>query len=481
MDNICNYVISHDKHKKAFRIDGVEYSYYYIVNGIRNSVNNLLKNGLVQGDVVLILDNTFTIDFIIIFLALQSIGVVVFLPRSGMSIFYFMKSLKRVNFKRIILSKRMKKVTRIIPTLWMKKKLFFEDFVFVNSQQDPYEESFFTNLDVNLSSFLTFTSGTTGLNKLNNRTLINDIATFDTLSKILSKGCLISDFRSFSIIAICLGLETIVYTDKDKQDQMNSIYDYLKSNNPDNILLSTECLVYIIKRLIMEDDQTIRFKTKCLLFGGDAVGIYLLKNVKKYFEYESCIVLYGTSEAEPVSHLHIDEILAKESLKKFNGYLVGKVTDNTLQIKDGFVHVSGPHVVKEYYNDHINTQKAKHIDENGVVWHNTTDNGFIDSENYLWLTGRKDNHTYLFESEVNKIDGVFGCCMHVQSGTFYVAIESFNVEIKIVHDLMKEYVQDTFKYKVCIRKKLPRTKTGKFDRKRCLEIVKTKTIRLYNK
>ena len=75
---------------------------------------------------------------------------------------------------------------------------------------------------------------------------------------------------------------------------------------------------------------------------------------------------------------------------------VGRIVDRCeVRIVDGEIQVKSPSVMMGYYKDPENTAEA--ITEDG--WLCTGDIGYVDDENFLYLTGRKKNLIILSNGE----------------------------------------------------------------------------------
>lgn len=113
--------------------------------------------------------------------------------------------------------------------------------------------------------------------------------------------------------------------------------------------------------------------------------------------------VYGSSEAEPISHFsgqeHTPEILEKIALG--HGLPAGRPVDEIqLQIIEDEILVTGDHVLKGYLDSRGDSENKVSID--GRIWHRTGDAGRLDDEGNLWLLGRhsqKWNNFYPLQIE----------------------------------------------------------------------------------
>lgn len=147
--------------------------------------------------------------------------------------------------------------------------------------------------------------------------------------------------------------------------------------------------------------------------GGAPVSRDTIGRFREIAPRAEIMVLYGSTEVEPIAHIEAAEILADDSERE--GVLVGKISEDLLyrfiRIDRGIVElddggwealeapagepgeliVSGAHVCGEYYNNPEAFRRAKVRDRDGKVWHRTGDVGILDEEGRLWLVGRVHN------------------------------------------------------------------------------------------
>ncbi len=92
---------------------------------------------------------------------------------------------------------------------------------------------------------------------------------------------------------------------------------------------------------------------------------------------------YGLTETSPITHLNPIYAFKVESVGKTLPQTECKIVDPDKD-GNGIIYIRGPQVMKGYYKNQEATDEI--LDKDG--WLNTGDVGHLDSENYLYLTGR---------------------------------------------------------------------------------------------
>ena len=151
-----------------------------------------------------------------------------------------------------------------------------------------------------------------------------------------------------------------------------------------------------------------------LYTGGAPVFPPFLQELRSALPKGRVIVVYGSTEAEPIAHLDWNEVEPADldAMYAGMGLLVGepvrqvdlRILPNrwgeplqamtavefaglTLSPKQGGeIVVSGPHVLGGYLNGVGNKETKFRVE--GVVWHRTGDAGYLDARGRLWLLGR---------------------------------------------------------------------------------------------
>jgi acyl-CoA synthetase (AMP-forming)/AMP-acid ligase II len=147
--------------------------------------------------------------------------------------------------------------------------------------------------------------------------------------------------------------------------------------------------------------QTLR----TLGVGGGRVPTSLCRRSLAVLPGRECKVLYGSTEAEPISSVSFEEVVAAEG----EGVLVGHVAQQAevaiVQLPNepvvlddrglapyltehGELLVRGPHVNRNYVDNEEADRANKLATKSGSVWHRTGDVGRRDAQGRLWLTGR---------------------------------------------------------------------------------------------
>ena len=142
-----------------------------------------------------------------------------------------------------------------------------------------------------------------------------------------------------------------------------------------------------------------------IVTGGAPVRDDQLRRWREVWPRVEIVVAYGSSEAEPVASIDVDERLG---LGPGTGYCVGRpVRDVSIkllpvtkapigELRDmpkssgvvGELAVTGPHVCRDYVNDPRAFAENKVRDQSGTVWHRMGDTGYFDSDGRFWLVGR---------------------------------------------------------------------------------------------
>ena len=129
-----------------------------------------------------------------------------------------------------------------------------------------------------------------------------------------------------------------------------------------------------------------------VFIGGAPVPPSLLQDMATVIPNGDSCVVYGSTEAEPISHVEGQHVLAEtvRDTARGAGLCVGEPVDCVrVRLDDGEILVAGDHVNRSYYKNTAAVEQFKVADEDGTVWHRTGDVGRIDDRGRLWLLGRR--------------------------------------------------------------------------------------------
>lgn len=308
----------------------------------------------------------------------------------------------------------------------------------------------------NDEAIVSFSSGSSGNSKAIIRT--HDIlnAQFNALKdKIIpcNEAKMISNFPVVILLNLGLGITSYL---------SNSI-KLSKLNKTDFIQLHQEIIQNKITHLSVSPfvlnnlANYIQLKEKLNLFqiisGGSPFFPSFVENICNKINSEHFVILYGSSEAEPIAHCNaLDIINQKNERGLYAGEIdehcqciIGKIADGEL-IKNSFyeageIFVMGDHVVKKYYNSEEMQVKNKVI-YNNEIWHRTGDYGYISTENKLYLTGdlnRKHKNEYLLDIEKNlqEIRGIERATLI--NGAIYIQVNSISLKNKILIEVKEKF------------------------------------------
>ena len=202
--------------------------------------------------------------------------------------------------------------------------------------------------------------------------------------------------------------------------------------------------------------------------GGAPVFPSEAKIYRQAFPGTEIEIVYGSTEAEPISSINIEKLIKENSLTK--GLDVGKPDDNAqvriIELADkiiictdeiafqklvlpegeiGEIVVSGPHVLDAYFNNEEALKRNKIFVE-GQCWHRTGDSGFIDDGN-LFLTGRC-NALILWDNKIISpflYEGYFQTIRGIEMGTLLKKDNGIIVVIETAPQANKKEILAHFK------------------------------------
>lgn len=275
----------------------------------------------------------------------------------------------------------------------------------------------------------------------------------------------------FGLVADLLGPlysgGTICYS----RDSLN-MFKYLNFFKPTHMNLPP-VIVYMIEKMLLSSsnlEKTTGGKLRKIMCAGASIEQESINVLKKYDI--DVFVAYGLTECSPCISMNSD-------MNHKDGS-VGKILQGVnVKIEDNEILISRNTVMLGYWNDQRATDE---VYKNG--WLKTGDLGYMDTDGFLYLTGRKSNLIVFedgtklspenFESEINSIAGVKECLVYsvVKNGrttiNVKVVIEA-NQEVYIINGVKeianKMHLSSKLREIEVVENELPKNKLGKIIRK----------------
>ncbi|MEW5822202.1 MAG: AMP-binding protein [Cyanobacteriota bacterium] len=269
------------------------------------------------------------------------------------------------------------------------------------------------------TALITFTTGSTGLPKGANRThefLLNQHLVLKQHLNHSENEVDYSTLPIFVLNNLATGITSIIPDFNPKRPSKISPEKIIKNMIENKVSSTVGSPVFydILAEYCIKNNIIVKTLKKIFL-GGAPVFAELASKLIKAFPDTYVEIVYGSTEAEPISFISANEMLTFKNSCIDEGLIVGrpikdaivkiiKITDlpitaaNELEFNNlvlpvgetGEICVTGKHVLKEYYNNY-EAQRQNKIYCDGYVWHRTGDAGYLDSDNNLFLMGRCKN------------------------------------------------------------------------------------------
>lgn len=156
----------------------------------------------------------------------------------------------------------------------------------------------------------------------------------------------------------------------------------------------------VIVEYCLQNERTLNLRR--IVTGGAPTSPELMQRLSRIAPNADILNLYGSSEAEPVAKLSVEE-LSDEMIRRIEtgaGIPLGRAVDEAcVRILDeshdeqsannvGEIWVSGEHVARGYFSNPYAEASNKHLDVKNRLWHRMGDMGYKDDDGWLWLVGR---------------------------------------------------------------------------------------------
>lgn len=303
----------------------------------------------------------------------------------------------------------------------------------------PLEDA--ERVPVEQPALITFTTGSSGPPKAVVRSydfLMKQLeALMEEIRPQREEACLIT-LPVLLFLNLGLGATSIIAdftSDSTEKKESENWLEVLESNKVHRIIASPAFLIQLARA--QQDRPHELSCLKSIFIGGSPVFPSDVRSMQSAFPDCEITVLYGSTEAEPISSVGAGELALSDPAKE-TGLLVGVphpgidvgilpvhegpvLLRNNQSLADlllpdgetGEIIVSGPHVNREYQNRGL-MERYKIVDGNRI-WHRTGDAGFLGRGHKIYLTGRCDSlihrngewiSPFLFREYASHIPGV---------------------------------------------------------------------------
>jgi acyl-CoA synthetase (AMP-forming)/AMP-acid ligase II len=280
-------------------------------------------------------------------------------------------------------------------------------------------------VDGDHTALITFTTGSSGKPKGADRTHQFLAAQHYAIDNVIPYGDQDIDMPAFPIFSlnnIAAGVTSVLpCTDvaQPAPDDPIKLASQILSCGINNATLSISMISGLVEYSKQHDIKLEGLKR--VVTGGAPVSNDLLTGFLKVVPESDVMLLYGSTEAEPMAHIEAKEILFPRHARKINGGMVEegvnvgffaddldakfvKIHKGRIELgEDGWepwelmdgepgeLLVSALHVCKRYYNNTEATKDTKVYEPDGKVWHRTGDIGYRDEHGQVWIVGRVHN------------------------------------------------------------------------------------------
>lgn len=266
------------------------------------------------------------------------------------------------------------------------------------------------------TALITFTTGSSGVPKGANRTHRFLAAQHRALDKELPyfpEDVDLTVFPIFSLNNIAGGVSTVLPSvDLAKPAETDGLL-LLRQMKDAGVTCSTLSPSLLRSVFFAVKESGLAFPgVRRVVTGGAPISAEDVRLVREAAPKTSLIILYGSTEVEPIAHLDAEQ-MPPDSQEE--GVCVGTLNEDldsrliklskepVLLGKEGFsswevgvgdvgeLIVSGEHVCRDYYKNPDAFARAKIVDESGRLWHRTGDLCRFDPQGRLWFVGRVHN------------------------------------------------------------------------------------------
>ncbi len=394
-------------------------TYGELAERIAGFAAGLRAEGLRPGDRVVVLF-PLSVDLYALVLALFAAGMTAVFVDAGMGPARINRALARSRAKAIVSARRLLRYRFALPALW-RMRCYSVDSAgaglrdFARLRGAPASGCEPVPRSEDDECLVTFTSGSTGAPKGADRThglltrqhlALREQEEIHALEGAVDMPC----FPVAALHDLCMGY-TCVLPPVDFRHvagaDARAVVAHARRWGVDRILGAPAYMGRLTGHLLGAGETMPEIRSVGV--GGAPVPRGLCADILAVFPEAASAVVYGSTEAEPISHVWMQDVVAVDG----EGHLVGApvdcaevalvdLLDGDSPVLDdrgldpyrvapgdcGEVVVRGPHVNRGYVDDPAANRRTKLVCPDGQFWHRTGDVARLDPEGRLWLLGR---------------------------------------------------------------------------------------------
>lgn len=394
-------------HRAAFLHGSKEMSFSELAEAVGRMAARLRHEGIVSGDNVLILA-PISIELYIALLGTLHLGAVAVVVDIWGGRRRIDEACRTIPIRGFISTRKGELLRLLSPTV---RKI--KSFIDCSDRNEAFAPIGVVEREPDAPALITFTTGSTGTPKGAVRSHRFLLKQHDTLVRSLALKPHEVSMPTLPIVVLsnlALATTTVIpridFANTEAMQADRVVEDLLRTETT-TMIGSPAFFERLASEIIASGKRIASLRE--VYIGGAAVFPSLAQLLTEAFPDVRITIVYGSTEAEPISRIDAHELL----LEKFeDGLSVGRpieeislriiecvdgeigndsgkeLIENSLPIgSTGEICVSGEHVLARYYHNEEGFRRSK-IVVDGIVWHRTGDAGWVDRSGGLHLMGR---------------------------------------------------------------------------------------------
>lgn len=286
------------------------------------------------------------------------------------------------------------------------------------------------NLSEDHPALITFTSGSTGRPKgivRSHEFLVNQHQSLLRLLKPTKEDIDLISLPVFLLSNLAYGICSVIPCGNLRQPgklNPNPIFEQITGHGVTRILAPPA-----LCRCLYEPGKKFS-QVKRVFTGGGPVFPEQLRRISSSFPHAKVTAIYGSTEAEPIAHIDLEEISDSDFhiMQTGGGLLAGSPSeDMEVKLYENEIIVTGPQVIKGYLDPVDNVSTKLLLDKK--IWHRTGDAGRIDENGRIWLLGRLNAshqgiYPFCIETAARSYLGVKEAAFIGNKGENYIILET---------------------------------------------------------